>query len=125
MLIETYHNFLSPTVHKRRDIIIIIIILYRRPFIDKQVSVFVKWLFVIYFNINKDVYFTAGLYSLLYSTVRYSMIEENETGRTRGMYVGEEKCSVSLEKPVERRPFERPRRRWESNIILGPKEGMG
>jgi len=26
-------------------IIIIIIILYRRPFIDKQVSVFVKWLF--------------------------------------------------------------------------------
>ena len=54
--------------------------------------------FVICFNINKHGYFTAGLYSLLHSTVRYSMIEENETGRTRGMYVGEEKCRVSVEK---------------------------
>jgi hypothetical protein len=53
------------------------------------------------------------------------MIEENETGRTRGLYVGEEKCKVSVEKPVERRPFGRPGRRWESNIILDPKEGMG
>jgi len=53
------------------------------------------------------------------------MIEENETGRTRGMHVGEEKRSVSVEKSVERRPFGRPRRRWESNIILDPKEGMG
>jgi hypothetical protein len=53
------------------------------------------------------------------------MIEENEAGRTRGMYVGEEKCSVSVEKPVERWPLGRPRRRWDSNIILDPKEGMG
>jgi len=37
------------------------------------------------------------------------MIEENETDRTRGMYVGEEKCRVSAEKPVERRPYGRPR----------------
>ena len=64
---------------------------------------------MIYFNINKHGYCTAGLYSLLYSTVRYSMIEENETDRTRGMYVGEEKCRVSAEKPVERRPYGRPR----------------
>jgi len=43
MLIETFHQrFLSPTVHKWRDVIII---LYRRPFIDSQVSVFVKWSF--------------------------------------------------------------------------------
>lgn len=80
---------------------------------------------MICFNINQRGYFTAGLYSLFYSRVRYSMIEENETGRTRGLYVGEEKCKVSVEKPVERRPFGRPGRRWESNIILDPKEGMG
>jgi hypothetical protein len=53
------------------------------------------------------------------------MIEENEKGRTRGTYVGEEKCRVSVEKPVEKRSFGRPRRRWESNIILDAKEGMG
>jgi hypothetical protein len=29
---------------------------------------------MIYFNINEHDYFTAGLYRLLYSTVRYSMI---------------------------------------------------
>ena len=80
---------------------------------------------MICFNVNKHGYFNAGLYSPPYSTVRYSMIEESETGRTRGMYVGEEKRRVSVEKPVERRPFGRPRRRWESNIILDPKEGIG
>jgi hypothetical protein len=53
------------------------------------------------------------------------MIEENETDRTRGMYVGEEKCRVSVEKRVEKRPFGRPRSRWESNIILDPKDSMG
>jgi len=42
VLMETCNQrFLSPTVHKWRDVIIII--LYRRPFIDGQVSVFVKW----------------------------------------------------------------------------------
>jgi len=41
MLMETRNQrYLSPTVYKWRDVIIII--LYRRPFTDRQVSVFVK-----------------------------------------------------------------------------------
>ena len=64
---------------------------------------------------NKEIY-------SLHSLPNITQIKKTEMGRECSTYVGEERCTGLVGKAEERRPFARPRRRWEDNIKMDLRE---